>query len=173
MDILPAFKKINTFVLDIDGVLTDGSVLVMSDGSQARRMSIRDGYILQLAVKKQYHVIIISGAPESAVKGRLEKLGIHDIFFSVHNKIELLQELIKGYSLQKEQVLYMGDDIPDLEVMQICGIACAPVDAVAEIKNIAHYISPVNGGQGCVRDVMEKVLKMRGDWLNDSSIPSK
>ena len=173
MDILPAFKKINTFVLDIDGVLTDGSVLVLSDGSQARRMNIRDGYTLQLAVKKKYHVIIISGAAESSVKDRLEKLGIQDIFFSVHNKLELLQELMKGYGLQKEQVLYMGDDIPDLEVMQICGIACAPADAVAEIKNMAHYISPVNGGQGCVRDVMEKVFKMRGDWLNDSSIPSK
>lgn len=173
MNILPAFKEITTFVFDVDGVLTDGTILVLPDGSQARRMSIRDGYTLQLAVKKQYHVLIISGAAESSVKDRLQKLGIKDIFFSVYNKVELLQEMMKRYGLVKQQVLYMGDDIPDLEVMKICGISCAPADAVAEIKSIAHYISPFNGGNGCVRDVMEKVMKMRGDWLNETSIPSK
>ncbi len=173
MNIFSAFKEITTFVLDVDGVLTDGTILVLPDGSQARRMSIRDGYSLQLAIKKSYHVIIISGAAASSVKDRLEKLGIQDIFFSVHDKVELLEKKMLEYNLNKQQVLYMGDDIPDLDVMKICGLACSPADAVGEIKNIAHYISPVNGGQGCVRDVMEKVMKIRGDWFNDTSIPSK
>jgi len=173
MNILAAFKPIKLFVLDVDGVLTDGTLLVLNDGQMARRMNIKDGYALQLAVKKGYLVLIISGGNSEAVKIRLEKLGITDIFMNVVNKKEVLVEFVFRHNLLWSQVLYMGDDIPDYSTMQMAGVACCPMDAVAEIKTISHYISPVKGGEGCVRDVIEKVLKLNHHWNNDDTIASK
>ena len=173
MNILTNFKSINTFVLDVDGVLTDGSLLLLDDGQMARRMNIKDGYALQLAIKKGYHILIVSGGNSEAVKLRLQRLGVVEIFMNVTDKKAILLEYISKNKLKWEQVLYMGDDIPDMIPMQLAGLACCPADAVPEIKNLSHYISPVNGGYGCVRDVIEKVLKLNGHWNNDSTIASK
>ncbi len=170
---LKSFKNITTFVFDIDGVLTDGNVLVMASGIMLRKMSVRDGYALQLAIKKNYRIIIISGSYSAEAQIRLEKLGIDKIFMRVENKLEKLKELIVVHQLNKEEILYMGDDIPDYEVMQYCGLATCPADAAAEIKSVSKYISPLKGGEGCVRDVIEKVLKLQNNWMVDTSIPSK
>lgn len=170
---LKIFKNITTFVFDIDGVLTDGNLLVMANGVMLRQMNVRDGYALQLAVKKNYEIIIISGGYSEEVQTRLKNLGIHKIFMRVEYKLEKLKELIAANKLNKDEILYMGDDIPDYEVMQYCGLATCPADAAAEIKTISKYISPLKGGQGCVRDVIEKVLKLQNNWAVDTSIPSK
>lgn len=160
-------------MLDVDGVLTDGSLLVLNDGQMARSMNIKDGYALQLAIKKGYGILVISGGNSDAVKDRLGKLGIRDIHMNVLDKKELLLQYVHEKELRWPQVLYMGDDIPDLVSMQMAGLACCPFDAVPEIKALSHYISPVNGGRGCVRDVIEKVMKLNNDWNDDGNIASK
>ncbi len=157
----------------MDGVLTDGTVLVTEVGEQLRTFSIRDGYILQLAVKMGYKVAIISGSTSIAAEKRFAHLGITDVYMGAKNKVEILQQYLKANDLRAEETLFMGDDIPDLEVMQHVAMACCPADAVPEIQAIAHYISPREGGKGCVRDVMEKVLKLNNHWLNDTSVASK
>ena len=173
MNLLSLFKNIKLFVLDVDGVLTDGSLLVLNDGQMARRMHIKDGYALQLAIKKGYQILVISGGSSDAVRDRLEKLGITEIWMNVTDKKEILLKYVSDKNLQWPQVLYMGDDIPDLDPMQMAGLACCPVDAVAEVKAISHYISTVAGGQGCVRDVIEKVMKLNSNWNDDGSTASK
>lgn len=173
MNILPSFKAIKAFVFDVDGVLTDSSVLVLDDGQLVRRMNIKDGYALQLAIKKGYHVIVISGGNSEAVKLRLQKLGITDIYLDVKNKKDILLKAVTQLNLLWEEVLYMGDDIPDFEVMQMAGLACCPNDAVPEIRQISHYISAISGGEGCVRDVIEKTLKLNNHWVNDTTVQSK
>ena len=172
MNVLALFKNIKLFVFDIDGVLTDGSLILLDNGEMARTMNIKDGYGLQLAVKKGYDVLVISGGNSNAVKLRLEKLGVKNIFLAVKNKKELLAKYLTDNNYQTEQVLYMGDDVPDALVMQAVGLACAPSDAVQEIKAIAHYISLIAGGKGCVRDVIEKVLKLNADWNDTDNIAS-
>ncbi len=170
---LQQFSEISTFVFDVDGVLTDGGLWLLEDGQQVRRMHIKDGYALQLAVKKGYRVLVISGGQSMAVKERLQKLGIHDVHLKTENKIAVLEAYRQQHGLQWKEILYMGDDIPDLEVMQQAGLACAPADAAPEIRKIAAWISTLAGGQGCVRQVIEKVMKLRGDWSNDASIASR
>ncbi len=172
MNILPAFKDIRLFVLDVDGVLTDGTLILMDNGEMARKMNIKDGYALQLALKKGYDVLVISGGSSEAVRKRLEKLGVKDIHLAVKNKKELLQKYVTDHKLAWPQVLYMGDDIPDVLPMQIAGLACAPADAVPEVRSAAHYISHLNGGGGCVRDVIEKVMKLNGDWNDHPEVSS-
>ena len=167
MNILAAFKPIKLFVLDVDGVLTDGTLLVLNDGQMARRMNIKDGYALQLAIKKGYFILIISGGNSDAVKLRLGKLGITDLFMNVLNKKDLMLQYVVGKNLAWTQVLYMGDDIPDLACMKMVGLACCPSDAVHEIRAVSQYVSPISGGNGCVRDVIEKVMKLNGDWNED------
>lgn len=164
MNLLELFAPIRTFVFDVDGVLTDGSLLATEDGHLLRRMNIKDGYALQLAVKKGYKVWIISGAKSEAVRARLNKLGIADVHVGIETKREHLQDIAATTQTSYESILYMGDDIPDYAAMQLCGLPCCPNDAVPEIKQVSKYISPRNGGEGCVRDVIEKVLKLNGDW---------
>lgn len=173
MNILPLFRSIKVFAFDIDGVLTDGNIFVFDNGEQVRRMNIKDGYALQLAVKKGYKVLAISGADSPAAKLRLNKLGIIDVFTNVENKKEKLNEYIEQHKLKRDEVLFMGDDLPDFDVMQLAGLSCAPADAVLEIRHIARYISSYKGGKGCVRDVIEKVLKLNKHWHIDSSVVSK
>lgn len=173
MSVLEKFKSIRTFVFDVDGVMTDGSVLVYETGEQVRRMSTRDGYSLQLAVKKGYRVVVISGGSSEGVRQRLQYLGIRDIYLQVHDKVAVLVEYAKEHGLAEKDMLYMGDDIPDHAAMQHVGLACAPADAAPEIRHIAAYISSFNGGQGCVRDVIEKVLKLNGHWDLDVHVASK
>ncbi len=172
MNILEAFKPITSFIFDIDGVLTDGTVLVLENGMQARRMSVRDGYALQLAVKKGYRVKIISGANAPQVLSRLNGLGITDVEMGVKDKAASVKKFIAENGLKKQELLFMGDDIPDLPAMKEAGLAVCPADAIAEIKNCSSYISHINGGKGCVRDVIEKVLKLRGDWNEDAMVSS-
>ncbi|MEJ7736567.1 MAG: HAD-IIIA family hydrolase [Chitinophagaceae bacterium] len=173
MDLLEQFKQITTFVFDVDGVLTDGSLLVLDDGQMVRHMNIKDGYAIQLALKKGYRVVIITGGNSEAVRDRLNKLGVMDVFIGVDNKKESLVNYVTRHQLSWNQILFMGDDIPDYVVMQLVGMACAPRDAAPEIKHISKYISPVAGGHGCARDVIEKVLKLNDNWPLDTTVTSK
>lgn len=170
---LDLFRQITTFVFDVDGVLTDGTLFVFDDGEQARRMNIKDGYALQLAVKKGYRVAIFSGSVSEAVVKRLNRLGITDVFMNVKDKKSAVTSYLEQHAVHWKEVLFMGDDIPDHTVMKEAALPCAPRDAVTEIKQAAKYISSFAGGKGCVRDVIEKVLKLRDDWDLDSSVPSK
>ncbi|HVS98411.1 MAG TPA: hypothetical protein VHE54_18090 [Puia sp.] len=172
MSVLEKFKSIRTFVFDVDGVMTDGSVQVFDTGEQVRRMSTRDGYSLQLALKKGYRVVVISGAGSEGVRLRLQYLGIRDIFLNVHDKVDILRRFAADNRLDERDMLYMGDDIPDYGAMQFVGLGCAPSDAAPEIRHIASYISSYGGGQGCVRDVIEKVLKLNGHWELNQSLGS-
>jgi len=173
MDIPDLFKKITTFIFDMDGVLTDGTVLVLENGLQARRMSIRDGYALQLAVRKGYRLLVVSGANSSPVTDRLNKLGITEVHMAVLNKKAFVEKYIAANYLGADEILYMGDDIPDQPVMSMVGLPVCPADAVEEIRAISKYISPVTGGNGCVRDVIQQVLNLNNDWHYEEDIPSK
>jgi 3-deoxy-D-manno-octulosonate 8-phosphate phosphatase (KDO 8-P phosphatase) len=163
-NVLELFAPVKVFVFDIDGVLTDGMLHVQEDGELLRRMNIKDGYALQLAIKKGYKVWVISGGKTTAVKKRLAKLGVAEVHVAVENKVALLEQLMTENKIVAGQVMYMGDDMPDRAAMLLCGLRTCPEDAVAEIKAIAHYISPLKGGAGCVREVMEKVMKINEDW---------
>ena len=173
MDFFDAFRHVKAFVFDIDGVLTDSTIYLLGNGEQARCMNIKDGYALQLAIKKGYKVIVMSGADVSSAEQRLQRLGISDLYFGITSKLDLLRQICDKYLFSPEHVLYMGDDIPDTDVMKFSGVPCCPSDAVPEIKAISFYISSLPGGRGCVRDVIEKVLKLNGDWGIDTSVPSK
>lgn len=173
MNILALFKPISTFVFDVDGVLTDGTVQLLPNGDQSRRMNIKDGYALQLAVKKGYRVVIISGGKSESVVSRLQGLGIKDIYTGVLDKQEKLQDYAFENDLKWEEILFMGDDIPDYRAMQLVGLPVCPADAALEIKSICRYVSPVNGGFGCVREVIEKVLKLNDHWMMDEEIASR
>lgn len=165
-------KSIKAFVFDCDGVLTDGSVTLMPDGEQVRKMSTRDGYALQLAVKKGFIVAIITGGSSSAVKSRMTRLGVNDVYLACHDKVRALKELMHIYSLNADDILYMGDDMPDYEVMQIVGLPTCPDNAAQEIKNLSDYVSHKGGGEGCVRDVIEQTMKVQGKWMLDHTTPS-
>ncbi len=173
MNALELFKKITTFIFDVDGVLTDGTVLVLENGLQARRMHIKDGFALQMAVRNNYRVLVISGGNSPQVVQRLEKLGVSDVHMSVMDKKLFLQEFINKNKLNTEEVLYMGDDLPDIGGMELVGLACCPSDAVSEVREAVQYISPIRGGLGCVREVIEKVLKLNDHWHYRVDITSR
>ncbi len=160
-EILP---QISTLIFDVDGVLTNGMVTIMPDGEMIRHMNIKDGYALKTAVNMGLHVCIISGGTNEGVRTRLKNLGITDIYLGAHNKIEQYQEILEKHNLHPENVLYMGDDIPDLPVMQLVGLSCCPNDAAPEIQQISKYISNKKGGEGCVRDIIEQTLRVQGKW---------
>ena len=160
---------INTFIFDYDGVLTNGQIITLPTGEALRMANVKDGYALQLAIKKNYKIVIISGGNAVSMIRRFETLKIVDVFLSVENKIEVFDKYLKDNLLKPENVLYMGDDIPDYAVMKLAGVAACPADAVEEVKSVAHYISHRKGGEGCVRDVIEQVLKIQGKWLNDDA----
>ena len=161
---LAAFKKIKCFVFDVDGVLTNGNVTVMPNGVLIRTMNIKDGYALQLAIKKGYKVWVISGGNSEEVKTRLQNLGVSEVFMKVTDKKQLLSELMLLNELAKDDVLFMGDDMPDFEAMQLAGIAACPSDAVVDIKEICSYKAIAKGGAGCAREVIEKTLKLNNHW---------
>ncbi len=156
-------RKVKCLVFDVDGVLTDGTLIVMPD-ELIRKMNIRDGFALKTAVEAGFVVAIISGGKSESVRTRLQKLGITEIHLGVEYKTETMKEVLRKYNLKNEDVLYMGDDIPDYEVMKVIGIPCCPADATADIKNISMYVSHVKGGEGCARDVIEQVLRLNGKW---------
>ena len=162
-EVLPQIKL---FVFDIDGVLSDGSIHCFNTGEQLRVLNIKDGYALQLAIKKGYKVAIISGGQSEAVLKRLNLLGITDIFMSVHHKLPLLKQYLSDNNILPEEALYMGDDIPDWECLKYVGAATCPADAANDIIQICPYVSSFGGGKGCVRDVIEQVLKVQGKWMD-------
>ncbi|CAI8437651.1 MAG: 3-deoxy-D-manno-octulosonate 8-phosphate phosphatase KdsC [Polaribacter sejongensis] len=159
--------KINTFIFDVDGVLTNGMLTIMPDGEMVRHMNVKDGYAMKNALNKGYRVCIISGGTNEGVRSRLAALGIEDIYLGAHNKIQQYKKLVKKYNLQAENVLYMGDDVPDFPVMELVGLATCPNDAVREIQQISKYISDKKGGEGCVRDVIEQVLRVQEKWAEN------
>ena len=173
MHTLDRFSRIKGFVFDVDGVLTDGTISLHGDGEMVRTMHTKDGYALQLAAKQGFEVLIISGAVSSSVKNRLEKLGIHHVYMGTKNKLQKLQEIILNLDITGEDLLFMGDDVPDIDAMRFCGLACAPKDACTDVMQIAGYVSPFAGGKGCVRDVIEKVLKLQGKWEFTPEIASR
>jgi 3-deoxy-D-manno-octulosonate 8-phosphate phosphatase (KDO 8-P phosphatase) len=158
-------NDITTFIFDVDGVLTDSSVFVTSEGEILRTMNIRDGYAMKAAVESGYNVCVISGGSNEGVRVRLRNLGITDIHLGTPDKVETFKEYIDTYNIKPEQVLYMGDDIPDFHVMKLVGLPTCPQDASPEIKNICRYISHVQGGRGAARDVIEQVMKVQGKWM--------
>ncbi len=172
MNILERFKSVRLFAFDMDGVLTDGSLLVMPDGEWVRRMNIRDGFALQLAVRMGYQVAVISGSSSQPVADRMHKLGVQHMFESAGDKARCLNDLVSGLGLAPEQVLFMGDDVPDLPALQVAGLPACPSDAADDVRLVARYISPFNGGEGCVRDVIEKTLRLNGHWDLHSGLRS-
>ena len=157
--------KINTFVFDVDGVLTDGTIQVTDAGTLLRTMNIKDGYALKAAVDLGYNVCIISGGSNDGVQIRFEKLGITSIYLGVSDKVKVLNMYCEKNGICKDTILYMGDDLPDYFVMKEVFLPCCPQDASPEIKNISQYISHNDGGKGAVRDVIEQVLKVQNNWL--------
>ncbi|MCC8359043.1 KdsC family phosphatase [Salinimicrobium sediminilitoris] len=157
-------SQITTFIFDVDGVLTDGSIQISSNGDLLRTMDIKDGYAMKYARDKGYTICIISGGKNEGVRLRLKGLGITDIYLGCPDKVEQMKEFFEVYDINPEEVLYMGDDLPDLYAMKKVGLPCCPQDAAPEIKEISRYVSHKKGGKGCVRDVIEQVLKVQGKW---------
>lgn len=164
-NVLADFKNIHTFIFDVDGVLTNGELLITEKGELLRKMNVRDGYALKKAISENFKVIIITGGNSLGTIDRLKALGIEQIIAGAGNKLKHYERLIDELDLDEDGILYMGDDVPDYEVMRRVGLACCPFDAAPEILEIAKYISPFKGGEGCARDVLEKVLKLNGLWV--------
>lgn len=167
MNELERFRNIDTFIFDVDGVLTNSELIVLENGHLLRKMNTRDGYAMKRAVEMGYRVCIITGGGSSGVIHRLKGLGINDIYSKVDKKMDAFDEYIYAYDIDPANIIYMGDDVPDYDVMRRVGLPCCPYDATSEILEISQYVSPRNGGQGCVRDVIEKVLKIQGTWRDD------
>jgi len=158
-------NNVKAFIFDVDGVLTDGKLHISEKGELLRQMNVKDGYALKQALNKGYEICIISGGNNPAVKSRLQGLGIANVYLGVDDKMESLDEFSDIYDVPFENMCYMGDDIPDLLVMKAVGLATCPQNAVAEVKAISHYVSHRNGGDACVRDIIEQVLKVQHNWL--------
>lgn len=163
-NIFEYFKKINTFIFDVDGVLTNNQMLITEAGELLRTMNARDGFAMKHALQNGYRIAIITGGRSQGVIKRLQGLGIKDIFSGIEDKLPIYRNYLKTNNLNSDTVLYMGDDIPDLDIMRYVGLATCPADATPEIIEKCNYISPLNGGAGCVRDVIEKTMKLRGHW---------
>jgi len=173
MNVLEHFQEITTFIFDVDGVLTDGTVLLLENGLQARQMNIKDGLALQMALKNDYRVVIVSGGSSEPVITRLQYLGLKEVHLGIKDKLQFVQSYIEQNSLGWHEVLFMGDDLPDIPVLENVAMPCCPADAAVEVQKVSKYISPVKGGNGCVRDVIEKVLKLNGHWNYHPEISSR
>jgi len=169
---LDKLLTIRMLVFDMDGVLTNGKLLMSSTGEWERVMNIKDGYALQAATKSGLIVVVLTGSFSEPISKRLNHLGINRFIQLVSNKAEAIKMLLNEFSLTPSQVLYMGDDIPDLEGFQQSGFTACPIDAVSEVKNMAHYISSKAGGNGCVREIIEKVMRVQGTWCENDKIQS-
>jgi len=157
-------SKIDTFIFDVDGVLTDGSLAVTTDGEMLRTMNVKDGYALKAALDSGYKIAIISGGTNEGVRTRLKALGVKFIYLGAHDKIKQLNSFVNSSGVNMNNILYMGDDIPDIPVLKVVGLSCCPQDAVNEVKEVSTYVSNKNGGKGAVRDVIEQVMKIHGKW---------
>ena len=172
MEVTLGWNRIRAFVFDMDGVLTDGTVIVQNDGQWIRRMHIRDGYALQLAVRQGYRVAVISGSDAPPVTERLKVLGIYDISMKVKDKKSALADFVSRTGIDYHEILFMGDDVPDIAAMKTCGIAACPADAAIDVIDIANHVSIYTGGNGCVREVIERVLRSQDRWEDVSLIRS-
>lgn len=161
-------NKIRAIAFDVDGVLSTSTIPLSPSGEPLRMVSTKDGYALQLAVKKGLLIAIITGGNTESVKIRFSNLGIKEIHMGAAHKLPVLQQWMQQYGLKPEEVAFMGDDIPDLRTMEAVGLPCAPHDACYEVKETARYISRFDGGHGCARDLIEQVLKAKGEWMNDA-----
>jgi 3-deoxy-D-manno-octulosonate 8-phosphate phosphatase (KDO 8-P phosphatase) len=159
--------KIKGFVFDVDGVLSPSTIPMSDKGEPIRMVNIKDGYALQLAIKLGYKIAIITGGKTEGIRIRYAGLGITDIYLGASTKLPILQQWLNKTGLSSDQVMYMGDDIPDLPALRKVGLPAAPYDAVAEVKETAIYISRFTGGYGCARDIIEQTLKAHGQWLKD------
>lgn len=166
-------KNITTFIFDFDGVMSDGDITITTQGEMIRTMNVKDGYALKAALMAGFKVCIISGGTNEGVRKRLHDLGIVDIYLGTSQKEQVLHDYLSQKEIQPEQILYMGDDIPDLPAMKKVGLPTCPQDAVPEIRAISEYISHKKGGRGCVRDVIEQVLKVQGKWMNTTEATLK
>lgn len=162
-------RDIKAFIFDIDGVLSTQTITLDKGGHPLRSINLRDGYALQLAVKNGYRIAVISGGNSESYRKRLKSLGISNVNLNSSNKLKVFDEYLENENLNPAEVLYMGDDIPDLEVMKRAGIAVCPADADSEVKQISKYISDKKGGEGCVRDIIEQVMRLHGKWLNNDA----
>jgi len=160
-------SKITTIIFDVDGVLSTSTIPMSAEGNPLRSVNIKDGYAIQLAVKQGLRLAIITGGKDDAIMGRYSKLGMTDIYMACGVKIEVLRRYMAEHNLTKEEVIYVGDDIPDYEVMHEVGCPCCPKDACSDIKEISTYISPYDGGMGCARDILEQVMRAQGLWLKN------
>ena len=157
-------RDVTTFVFDVDGVFTDSSVLITTSGELLRKMSVRDGYAVKTALQKGYRICVISGGSNEGVRERLRGLGVTDIYLGAGYKEDILREYMLDYGITAGEILFMGDDIPDIPAMRMAGMVACPQNAVPEVKAISHYISHLNGGEGCVRDIIQQVMKVQGNW---------
>jgi 3-deoxy-D-manno-octulosonate 8-phosphate phosphatase (KDO 8-P phosphatase) len=173
MYVLEQFRQVSTFIFDVDGVLTDGKVLLLENGLQARQMHVRDGLALQMAHRNGYRVLVVSGGYSEPVVKRMQYLGIPDVFLSIKDKRSFAEKYLTENGISWNEVLFMGDDIPDLPLMRAVGLSTCPSDAAPELLQECSYISPYRGGTGCVRDVIEKVLKLHEKWNWDTEITSR
>ena len=164
-DVNSLLSEVTTFIFDYDGVMTDGTVYMDSNGDPLRTSNVKDGYAIQLASKLGYHLAVISGAVVTNITKRLNMLGVNDVFTGVPDKVVKLEEYMRQYQLKPNQIVYMGDDIPDLRVMHQVGVPACPADAADEVKQISVFISDKPGGRGCVRDVIEQTLKAQSKWM--------
>ena len=169
-NILGYFKRITTFIFDVDGVMTDGKLLVTEGGDLLRTFHAKDGYALRRAIDEGYNVCIITGGKGGSIEKRLEKLGIKHFYTSADDKVTPFRNYMKTFNIDPRDVLFMGDDLNDYHIIQKVGLPTCPADACPEIIALSHYVSPVKGGEGCVRDVIEKVMKLQGKWMNNIAI---
>jgi len=161
--------KVKAFAFDVDGVFTDGIILIHPSGELLRTSNTRDGYAVQKAVQHGFPVAIISGGKSESVRERFKGIGVTDIYLGTTDKVEALEDFRFKYGLELADILFMGDDIPDWEVMLRVGFPTCPADAAPEIIAVSAYVSSYGGGKGCVRDVIEQVLKLKGLWLTDKN----
>lgn len=161
-------NKIKAIIFDVDGVLSRQTITLSSAGEPLHTVNIKDGYAIQLAQKKGVRIVILTGGNSHAIQVRYENLGVEDIFMGCSVKIKTYEEFKQKYSITDEEIIYVGDDIPDYEIMRRCGCPCCPADACSDIKEISTYISACNGGDGVGRDVVEQVLRAKGLWLSDA-----
>lgn len=161
--------EIKAFVFDYDGVISDGNIWSANDTIIVRSGNVKDGYAMQYALRKGYLIAILSGGSGDSIRSRMKMLGVEDVYLGSHRKKEIFEDFMKDKQLLPEQVLYVGDDIPDYDVMRLAGVSACPADAAEEIKAVADYISHKNGGCGCVRDVIEQVLRLQGQWFHEDA----
>ena len=161
-------KKIKAIIFDVDGVLSCETITLSSEGEPLRTVNIKDGYAIQLAQKMGLRIAILTGANTNAIRKRYEGLGVEDIYMKAAVKIKIYQGFLEKYNLKDDEIIYVGDDIPDYEVMKQCGCPCCPADACPDITSISLYISDKAGGMGCGRDIIEQVLRTQEKWLSDA-----